>query len=1419
MLYGSPPSDSSIEKYVELVKSNSLETGIWYEISRKPMVDIGLQNIKITQIALVVAFYYGQSYSSTNNAKVVARFDYVGIDLEQESEATIRQSQRSIERALHGTYSLKQNKTQEGAEIDIYECGAENSNNTFYVAFTYFVNFSVYFYVSSLQDSATIQVSLAIDDGPTYGSGYLYELIYYYGSSAGVSPIFVSQPRKAVQVSPSITTQSWVHLDKNWTLDLPETWPIVNPRVEAIGLRIWTSNSITVYWDLAAFHGTWYGVEKTIRLQSVNDILLKKFNTTDFWNVTGTIDPGTDDFVDNNVSNVDGVLGKGAHSNFTNEQHGPDLKYDVLTEEYLNNYLQNLEDYVDNNNSNVDNYANRGFHSNFTAEKYGPDSIYDTLTEAYLGPGVNIYDYVDNNSSNVDNSPSIGSHSNFTAMQYGPDSIYDVLREKNVNPPPNDVTDYVDNNSSNVDGSPSKGTHSNFTAMQYGPDSIFDTLTEENTYPPPNDVTDYVDQISNVDGVADKGTHSNFTAEKYGPDSIYDILTEKFTGTLTNSTQDYVDQTSNVDGVADKGTHSNFTAMQYGPDSIYNLLKEQNTGGGTGTWTTPASVYGKCGEEAGNPASNTIDDNIATEWKHNPQEAHWIIFDMGNSMIITKVRIYSDKKFLGNITVYVSEDTIFENSEKVVTKWNCSTFGWSASPSFNAKGRYIKLADMLQAGVASTLKDAFFEFDAWTEPNYELDLEAQWTNVNYIETNEQLCIYAGTTGAENLRVDVRNGSAWVTVITQLYPGWNNVSITNYLTSSTFTIRFKGNTETNDITQDSWQIDAALLHVWTPGVDNYEIDLEVQFTNVDYNEVNEQLCIYTGNLGSENLRVEYWNGTGWSTLLTSLTANSWNNVSVSLTGSTFTIRFRGTQETGDSTQNSWQIDAALLHVWTKDPKYELDLEVQWTNVDSDEVNEILCIYAGDLASENIKVEVWTGGWVTAFASLTANTWNNVSVTDYLTGSTFTIRFLGSTESGDTVQDSWQIDVVLLHLWTPDAPNYKLDLEVQFTNADCNQENEVLCIRTGSLGSEPVKVQIWYPAGGGWRTVFDSLTPNSWNNVSVWNWLDSQTFTVRFLSLYSSGDTSQDSYYIDAVLLHVWTIQGYQLDLEVQFTSVDCDEENEYLCIYAGDLTLEDIKVDVWTGGGWTTLLTDLTANSWNNVSVSSYLSSSTFTIRFKGGYEASEDSTQDSWQIDAVLLHVWTFEGYQIDLEVQFTDVNTVGRSGELRIYTGSVGGESLKVDYWTGLSWITLISSLGANRWNTASIPLDGTVTIRFKGAKETNDFTRDTWHIDAVLLHTWYIYATETIERANATSANQWYYKWWGLRKIYVINGTATYEMTGNSTSEGILSFHDNDWNLEGNESIYNNDVSGYVIYNVRLQTHSLWKERGIPRLHRSKV
>ena len=103
--------------------------------------------------------------------------------------------------------------------------------------------------------------------------------------------------------------------------------------------------------------------------------------------------------------------------------------------------------------------------------------------------------------------------------------------------------------------------------------------------------------------------------------------------------------------------------------------------------------------------------------------------------------------------------------------------------------------------------------------DYELDLEAQWTNANFNGTTEELVIFANSSATENLRVDAWHNGSWHNLFTSLANGWNNVSVFPYLDSSTLTIRFKGSNEVGDLTQDNWRIDATFLRVW-PSQDLY-----------------------------------------------------------------------------------------------------------------------------------------------------------------------------------------------------------------------------------------------------------------------------------------------------------------------------------------------------------------------------------------------------------------------------------------------------------------------------------------------------------------------------------------------------------------------------------------------------------------------
>ncbi|UCD96674.1 MAG: DUF2341 domain-containing protein, partial [Candidatus Bathyarchaeota archaeon] len=241
----------------------------------------------------------------------------------------------------------------------------------------------------------------------------------------------------------------------------------------------------------------------------------------------------------------------------------------------------------------------------------------------------------------------------------------------------------------------------------------------------------------------------------------------------------------------------------------------------------------------------------------------------------------------------------------------------------------------------------------------QLDQEVQWTDLPCELPNEELCIYGGTMGAENITVDAWNGTGWETVFHDLSSGWNNQTITDWLTTSNLTIRFKGGNETGDITQDQWQIDIALVHLWN-NVVNYELDLEVQWTSADYTRTNEELCINTGTFsGSEDLQVKVRSDGSWIWIM-NLTASQWNNVSITsyLTSSTLTVQFLGGTETSDTTQDSWNIDATLLHVWTNESNWlsgwdeRVKMTIGHNDIDSDLTNfPILVHLSGSSGRDN------------------------------------------------------------------------------------------------------------------------------------------------------------------------------------------------------------------------------------------------------------------------------------------------------------------------------------------------------------------------------------------------------------------------------------------------------------------------------------
>ena len=217
------------------------------------------------------------------------------------------------------------------------------------------------------------------------------------------------------------------------------------------------------------------------------------------------------------------------------------------------------------------------------------------------------------------------------------------------------------------------------------------------------------------------------------------------------------------------------------------------------------------------------------------------------------------------------------------------------------------------------------------------------------------------------------------------------------------------------TVSSEQWEAATVAIYPASFeDDYELDFEYQWTSADFDETNEQVCIYvqTASQNGENLVAYESNGVAWQSLGT-LNSDGWNNFTAScLTGATYTINIRDQDKSDDASQSTWNIDCLITDCSSTETNYELDAEVQFTDVDVGEGYNEICILLGSATGEDLDLYIWNGeSWDQLATALVPNQWNNM--TRAITEDTVTLRFLGHLETADTVQDTWEIDCVLLY----------------------------------------------------------------------------------------------------------------------------------------------------------------------------------------------------------------------------------------------------------------------------------------------------------------------------------------------------------------------------------------------------------------------
>jgi len=528
----------------------------------------------------------------------------------------------------------------------------------------------------------------------------------------------------------------------------------------------------------------------------------------------------------------------------------------------------NIEDAADSDLSDVDQSSDKGSHSNFSAEQSGPDASYDVLTESMTVSNWWDMSYLYRRRLNITTTPALpaGYSVSFTLDTTGAgfQDDGDDLRVVYWNGTGYEELDRANETSFNdanteiwfatVSQIPSGGYDDNYYVYYGNPSALNPPANRSNVYLWWDDFSS--NTLSRYDLAKWVDIHG---ADTYYATPTYDAANERVTfDTGDNYASDMYPKGINVSDALICVTF--WADLNYPTDATIALISRLNNPGigsthyyyhfSHGSYTSPGGSYNSWT----NGERNTL-------MYSPPSNTYWVFNQVHNLTYAaygTSHKLWFDEK---------PDDTPLASATH---SGDTSPGRWGWAPA-QVRGwvddllirRYVEPEPTVSVG-------------AQESQNYELDLEVQWTNVDFSEANEVLCIYGGAMGSEDIRVDVWYSNAWSNVFIDLSAGWNNVSVGQYLTSSTLTIRFKGGVETSDTVQDTWQVDVSLLHVWTR-----EYTAEVEFQGgsnlydwtrlnwtavtswtVDSVQVTLQLYNYTGQFypGSGDGYISYTSGT-------------------------------------------------------------------------------------------------------------------------------------------------------------------------------------------------------------------------------------------------------------------------------------------------------------------------------------------------------------------------------------------------------------------------------------------------------------------------------------------------------------------------------------------------------------------------------
>ena len=139
-----------------------------------------------------------------------------------------------------------------------------------------------------------------------------------------------------------------------------------------------------------------------------------------------------------------------------------------------------------------------------------------------------------------------------------------------------------------------------------------------------------------------------------------------------------------------------------------------------GAWFTPTAIYSACHNLAPWPTTNTIDGDLGTRWQCTYGEEHWVIYDLGETKNVQKIRLYisyaPENWDVCEVSAVYINDTADETGGSKGSGVMQGGIGWREVDVTDTNGRYVKIKlKTYYVGVCgiTTALDNFYEFEAY----------------------------------------------------------------------------------------------------------------------------------------------------------------------------------------------------------------------------------------------------------------------------------------------------------------------------------------------------------------------------------------------------------------------------------------------------------------------------------------------------------------------------------------------------------------------------------------------------------------------------------------------------------------------------------------------------------------------------------